>query len=320
MKTRGQWVPLLLAFICHPCKAAITLRGTASSNGDDDPNWAEKMEALNSQRGIQGQQQAARDALEVARMGGMEEAPTMEGLNAAHAGGMTGDMSQPGEFPAGYEPANRGRQVMDVDMDNVGEAIKDNVAIEDYHSEYERLVKAERERKYGPPRTSDGNREQVGSGIGWLAPTAELRPPEVKCAEHCTGNAYCWQGECVYRPWKFSDVERKGCYADPKQPGLNSWEKNMCKTVGAVDEESCTAAARHCKWINDAPAWWRQIVAEKAEEESRLWKMQQTALKATTDANEGVKELMKHAVPGHPIFGTILGEPDRRYLTDRGTR
>jgi len=174
--------------------------------------------------------------------------------------------------------------------------------------------------------TDDGKHEQPTHEIGWLAPQPEQKTPEIKCIEECKQNTYCWQGECVYRPWLYTDAPRKSCYADPEQPGLSDWDKSVCRSSGAAyDERTCTSTARYCRWLNDSPNWYRQLLNDRESQEHEEWLKSQEALKQERSAGDVAKDMVGYAIPGNPVIGSVLSSPDRRMgahqlITDRGTR
>jgi len=210
----------------------------------------------------------------------------------------------------------------------------------DYYTTYDKLNTA----GHGPPKealTADGRREQPTHQIGWLAPTPQVKKPEIACAQVCPGNSYCWQGKCTYRPWAHTDDPRKSCYADPTwtggfldpnldksgpglyRPGgrLSEYEKSVCRETASIfSEASCSAAAKYCKWSIDAPTWYRNILNGKEAVEENKWHHEQAALKDDSASNRAVNNALKYANPGNPVLGTVLSSPHRRYITDRGTR
>lgn len=306
MKIRWCWAPLL-ATSFHVCDALVARRSASSRQDqpDQDMGWEQQVGGLHEDNGYssraQDQALATRD---------------MVGIATTLADGREVEM-----------PRGRGRDRDRGGAEDMLSSVFGRNPLSDYHSEYgadeydrlERLKSGFEDRTQAV--TADGSKEAETLRIGWLVPPAQLKPPEIRCPELCSVNSYCWQGTCVYRPWQYSQEPRKSCYADPNQPGLSDYDKEACRMGDALmNQESCESSARYCRWLHDAPAWYRQVVNDQEAAEAAERRREQEALHANTDHGEVVRDILHNLMPGNPVVGSILSNPDRKYFTDRGTR
>lgn len=297
MKTRW-WGWLLLAHSGAPCAALLARRSTDTGRqevasvqphisgdreGDAKAEWKEHLQQEKDLRRQEQEDAASR----IDKVNQKNAAKAEEGEGQFHSDG----------------------------FDEIGRFSNVN---EDYYTRYDELERAKQQAFQG---TDEGRIEAPTHTIGWLAPTAEVRMPGVGCIELCTDNSYCWQGKCVYRPWYYSEAYRHSCYADPAQPGLEHDIKSECQGTGAIQSETaCLQTNMYCRWLNDAPGWYRTIVNEKERDEYKEWKKEQKEVAEDNRAEQGVKRVLSYAAPGNPIWGSVLSSPERRFMTDRGTR
>mmetsp|Transcript_105297 Transcript_105297/g.166246 ORF Transcript_105297/g.166246 Transcript_105297/m.166246 type:complete len:245 (+) Transcript_105297:86-820(+) len=169
----------------------------------------------------------------------------------------------------------------------------------------------------GPPLTDDGMPEQPTHLIGWLAPTGQSTAPETECNPHCLANDYCWHGKCIYRPWEHYNTIRASCYPDPEQLGLSHQEQLACRSAGAIfSMETCEGSASYCKWLNDAPKWYRGIANAWESLDDAKWKKEQEELKESFARNKVAREAIAYAHPGNPVVGSVISPPERRFYID----
>jgi len=80
----------------------------------------------------------------------------------------------------------------------------------------------------------------------------------IPCDEECKHDEYCWEGHCLYRPWKYQSRPKYTCYPDPSQPGLTLEEKLACRAK-SHDKTTCLKN-KYCKWLADAPMWYKPFI------------------------------------------------------------
>jgi len=196
-------------------------------------------------------------------------------------------------------------------------------ARKDYYTEYSRRekgmarwVKGMRQKRYGKlPEDDIGNVEQPNARIGWLAPVAQvIKPQAIECPVRCPDTSHCWQGECIERPWQYSNTPGMSCYADPHVPGLSETWKSTCRSATATyTERDCLGAASFCRWTNDAPAWFRDIENEKWRMAQEAWQREKDAMHEGEGDNQA-KYLLNFVRPGNPVLGDVMATRDgRRY-------
>lgn len=80
------------------------------------------------------------------------------------------------------------------------------------------------------------------------------------CEHECMNDEYCWQGQCVYRPWKYHERPKSECYPNPSQPGLSLEEKQRCRAERPRYNKDICNKIKYCEFRQDAPMWYKPFI------------------------------------------------------------
>jgi len=156
-------------------------------------------------------------------------------------------------------------------QDNLAETTEPLIGIEDEKRKQEdgnfwmeSVTPSEVEYDYGKTgaEVTDSGKPEAAQAIDYgfdEVPMIHVVQPKTRgwipCKHECRKEEYCWDGTCVYRPWKYEADPKFQCYPDPAQPGLNLEEKMRCRK-SKYDKDSCKKA-KYCEWLSDAPMWYK---------------------------------------------------------------
>jgi len=150
--------------------------------------------------------------------------------------------------------------------------------------------------------TDTGQAEAPTTGDGVMAKMNIFPDPVVPktlCSLDCKTNELCWSGECIYRPWKTFADPRNSCYPDPEQPGLERDDKLVCRGDSSTkSKEDCESAASYCRWLSDAPDWYRDYAMPALPE----W----NGGKRPSGLSKMLRDAARELRPGNPTVNNIL--------------
>jgi hypothetical protein len=91
----------------------------------------------------------------------------------------------------------------------------------------------------------------------------------------------------------------------------------VCRDSAPIfSKAQCESAAPYCRWLNDAPAWFRHIANQQDLYEYAKWLKEQEALKKNLKAEEEAREASTYIHPGNPVVGAVIKPPERRWFID----